>query len=65
MNTLRVEKAAIKELKEKDPNCPICGYTLRKLAADGKIKIAKIGNKRFYIMESIYNFMAGQGGAAE
>jgi len=46
---IRTISGAIKYLKEKDPECPVTEYMLKKLVKSGQIPSVKPGSRSYYV----------------
>ena len=60
MATMRTPPAAVREMKEKDPSCPITLRALRLWMKEGKVHGVSVGRTSLVNMESLEQFLNGQ-----
>lgn len=65
MAKLRTINKAAAELKEEDPETPVCAMTIRRWITSGKLRHIKSGNRVYVDMDVLKEFMKGEATGGE
>jgi hypothetical protein len=62
---MRTIDAAIKELKQDDPNCALTRHALRKMVISKRVPSVQVGNKYLVNLDSLISLLSEPGALAD